>query len=100
MRSQAGPAGGSLSGTQQRTPTLPGSSTQKGFNKTAKGTTKPMGATLPVSACIALHLHGTHSIPSVALDMDSSVLACLSVRAVNTPMHSCMDGNYCAKPKL
>ena len=65
MRSQAGGMGeGSLAATQQRSTTLPGSPTQKAFNKTAKGatttTTKPKGATLPVSlptgcGCILFH---------------------------------------------
>ena len=54
MRSQAGGGPGSLAPTQQRASTTPGSPNQqstKGFHKMAKGTTRPMGATLPVSPC-------------------------------------------------
>ena len=69
MRSQAGLGGGILAGTQQRNATLPGSPTQqtlKGLNKTAKGTTRPMGATLPVRACIAMHNHALPCLPCLA----------------------------------
>ena len=70
MRSQAGLGGATLAGTQ-RSATLPGSPTQtlKGLNKTAKGTTRPMGATLPVRACIAMHYHALPCLawPCIAL---------------------------------
>ena len=56
MRSGVG-VGGSLAGTQQpRSPVAPNSPSAKGFSKSGKGaTTRPMGATLPVSTFVQHH---------------------------------------------
>lgn len=115
MRSQAGTGvGAALSGTQPRSPTLPGSPNQqtlKGSNKMVKGTVKPMGATLPVSAlhCTALcrisiacqlryAAFALHAVALLVTDVHPFVTQFIPLCTPSLGQHYQMSCNHCTSP--